>query len=330
MELQSQMNAVLTSLSLDAKCISATSYRHVASCNVELGPSCRVQHLTNLSQEIALRIKSIKEPKITTIPKEGVVQFRFVMDKADVVKFEDLYNPNEIPAGVLPFLLGEGDDGQKIWMDMSCNPHLLVAGSTGSGKSVLLHVLIANALRRNDVDLYLVDPKFGVEFGKYANKASVANNYNEAITFLEELELLMNSRYKRMAKLGVSSIEQNPGLFTKKLLIVDEVADLMLYDADKTNPNRGLFENKICSIAQKARASGIYLVLATQRPSVDVITGLIKSNFPARLACKVSTAVDSKVVLDRIGAESLLGRGDAILKNDQHYYTRFQVAYIDP
>jgi S-DNA-T family DNA segregation ATPase FtsK/SpoIIIE len=252
------------------------------------------------------------------------------MEKAETIQFEDLYDPNDTPEGILPFLLGEGDDGQKIWMDMACNPHLLVAGATGSGKSIFLHILIANALKRKDVDLMLVDPKFGVEFGKYSNQAEVANNYDDAILFLETLELLMNSRYQRMAKLGVNSIEQRPELFTKKLLIVDEAADLMLLDSSKRNPNRGLFETKICGIAQKARAAGIYLVLATQRPSVDVITGLIKSNFPARLACQVSTAIDSKVILDCVGAEALLGRGDAILNSPQHNYTRFQVAYIKP
>lgn len=320
-DVQNRLNIVLSELDLNATCISAVQHRHLASCDVVLNKDCRVKHLEQLATEIALRMKSKTEPIISPVTEKGVVCLRFAISDSQAILFSSLYNEKETPAGTLPFLLGEGEAGQKIWTDMANNPHMLVAGTTGSGKSVLLHVLIANALKRKDVELMLVDPKFGVEFTKYSNQAEVAIDYNSTIAFLDKLELVMNHRYQRMAKAGTMV----PDAFTKKLLIIDEAADLMLQD--KKNNNQ--FENKLCSLAQKSRAAGIYIVLATQRPSVDIITGLIKANFPARVACKVSSSTDSKVVLDRAGAEMLLGRGDAIINNSQYSYTRFQVALAE-
>lgn len=329
MELVAQMNQALKSLEIDAMCVNAQRNRHLAFFDVELQNATRVRDLELKSREISLKLKSKTEPIISPIHEEGVVRFRFAMGNSATIPFNALWNGTTIPGGFLPFLIGETDEGNPLWIDMARNPHMLVAGSTGSGKSTLLHVLIENALRRDDVDLMLVDPKFGVEFSRYERKASVAKDYDDAIVFLQRLSSQMNNRYKLMAAIGISSIEQRPDLFKKTVLIVDEVADLMLYDSNKNNPHKGMFEDLLCNIAQKARACGIYMVIATQRPSVDVITGLIKANFPARLACKVSTATDSKVILDRVGAESLLGRGDAIINNSQNNNVRFQVAYVE-
>jgi len=332
MELVSKMNAALSALSLNAVCVDAQCNRHLAFFDVELQEATRVRDLELRSREISLKMRSKTEPIITPIHKDGVVRFRFAMDDADTVPFEPLYNNSKAPEGMLPFLLGETDEGKPLWVDMAKNPHMLVAGSTGSGKSTLLHLLVANALRRNDTHLVLIDPKFGVEFSRYDkyDNVSVSTDYDQAIDALYFLQKEMTDRYKLMAENGITSIEQVPHFFPKTLVVVDEVADLMLQDADKKNPNKGLFEDLLCSIAQKARACGIYMVIATQRPSVDVITGLIKANFPARLACKVSTSTDSKVIMDQVGAESLLGRGDAIIKTSRLDYVRFQVAYIDP
>jgi S-DNA-T family DNA segregation ATPase FtsK/SpoIIIE len=325
-ELVDRMNEVLSALHLDAKCVRAELNRHLAFFDVE---TTRVRKLELFSREISMKLRSKTEPIIATIPKDGVVRFRFAMSDADIIPFEKLYNSTKAPKGILPFLLGESDEGKPLWVDMADNPHMLVAGSTGSGKSNLLHVLIANALKRNDLDLLLVDPKFGVEFSRYTNLAMVAKDYKETIVFLESLNEEMEYRYKLMANLGICSIEQDQDIFSKKLVIIDEVADLIVEDNKKDNPDRGRFEDLLCGIAQKARACGIYMVIATQRPSIDVITGLIKANFPARLACKVSTSTDSKVILDRVGAESLLGRGDAIINNSRNSYVRFQVAYVN-
>jgi S-DNA-T family DNA segregation ATPase FtsK/SpoIIIE len=141
---------------------------------------------------------------------------------------------------------------------------------------------------------------------------------------LEHLNNMMDSRYEYMAERGIQSVEERPDLFDNILLIIDEAADLVLYEKGKA------FDSLVAKLAQKARAAGIYMVFATQRPSVDVFTGVIKANFPARLSCKVTSKVDSKVILDQQGAEALIGRGDAILNNSAFDMTRLQVAYSDP
>ena len=136
--------------------------------------------------------------------------------------------------------------------------------------------------------------------------------------------MMMESRYNYMSNIGIQSIEEKPNIFYKMIIIIDEIADLMLHNKNKE------FEQLVVKIAQKARAAGIYLVLATQRPSSDVITGLIKSNFPARLSCKVSTKTDSRIILDKNGAENLAGKGDAIIKHPFSGEFRFQVGFVKP
>jgi len=329
--LQDKMNDALESFGAKAECTRAERHRHLAFFDIRLRDGYRVRRLEWHSREIALSLQTQGEPIITTIPRLGVVRLKVALEEAETLRLNDLFKEHAEPAGILPFLIGETDEGKPLWLDMATNPHMLVAGATSSGKSTLLHVLVENALRRNDVDLFLVDPKQGVEFSRYASEAMmITSTYDETIAMLENIRQLMETRYVEMRKLGVNSIEAQPETFTKKLIIVDEAADLMMWDSDKTNPKKGQLEKLIASIAQKARAAGIYMVLATQRPSVDVLTGLIKTNFPARLACKVTSHQDSKVILDRTGAETLMGRGDAILNTGKHNYVRFQVAYVDP
>lgn len=323
------MNNVLGELSLKAKCVKAERHRHLAFFDLKLDSGCRVKRLETFSREIALGLKSMTEPYIYPISNEGVVRVEVAMDKSDVLHFDELWNDTEAPAGILPFLIGETSSGKPLWVDFAKNPHTLIAGTTGSGKSVLLHLLINNALKRDDVDLYLVDPKRGVEFGSYEEECtSVSYNYEDTLFMLEHLHKKMEERFEKMKKLKLRSIDDMPSAFNKKLVIIDEVSDLMLQDSSKDNPNKGSFERLLVSLAQKSRATGIYIVVATQRPSVDVLTGLIKANFPARISCKVNSATDSKVILDSTGAESLLGKGDAILNNSLNGNVRFQVAFV--
>lgn len=325
-----KLNQILNGLKINAQCVNFRKHRHMASYDLKLELGSRIRKIELYSREIGLALKSKTNPIITPIPEEGIVRLRVASQQAETIYFQDLFRSAQAPPGILPFLLGEMDTGEQMWMDMALNPHLLVAGGTGSGKSTFLHLLIANALRRNDTWIYLMDPK-GVEFSGYQQRVNrVSTTYEDAIYILDQIYFEMEKRYRIMRRAGVRSIEENPNIFPKCLIIIDEVSDLMMQDADKSNSRRGTFEKLLVSLAQKARAAGIYIVLATQRPSVDVITGLIKANFPARLACKVSSNTDSKVVLDQSGAESLLGRGDAILNNYNNHYSRFQVAYLDP
>jgi len=323
------LNNILKSFKIKAECVGAKKHRHFAYYDVTLEPGTRISRLQRYANELAIAMRANSSIIIKPIPREGIVRLQTTTSKAKKLDFNELYKFNKAPSDhILPFLLGETDEGKPLWMDIAKNPHLLVAGSTGSGKSVFLHTLIANAAKRHDVSLHLVDTK-RVEFNIYREGladvvTSVSNTYDEAINTFSFLHDLMESRYLYMSKIGVKSIEDQPNIFNKIVLIVDEAADLMLYEKGK------VFEDLAIKLAQKARAAGIYMVFATQRPSVDVFTGLIKANFPARLSCKVTSKVDSKVILDQQGAESLIGRGDAILNNSNFDMTRLQVAYSEP
>lgn len=319
------LNKVFEGLKINATCVSAYSHRHFSFYDVELGPGCMVSKLRHFSNEIALGLKSRSIPIVKTITEKGIVRLQVVNSVPETLPFEKMYSSAIKPEGMLPFLFGETNEGTHLWVDMAKNPHMLVAGTTGSGKSVFLHTLIANALRDECCYLHLVDPK-GVEFMAYKDVAETFDiTYDDTVNMLTNLAKEMEWRYTYLAKLGISSVEgYHGGIFGYKLVIIDEVADLMLADKNKQ------FEIQLIKLAQKCRAVGIYLVLATQRPSVDVLTGTIKANFPARMSCKVSSRVDSNVILDMPGAEHLVGRGDAILKNNEYDCIRYQIAKANP
>jgi S-DNA-T family DNA segregation ATPase FtsK/SpoIIIE len=329
-----KLNNILSGLKINAKCVNVSMHRHLVFCDLELDRGAKIRNIEVHAREIGLALRSKGIPIVLTNSEKGIVSIQFATREADTLSFLDLFNLNKklVPEGILPFLLGENGNGEPLWLDMAKNPHMLIAGGTGSGKSTLLHTIIANAVFRNDVWLYLSDPKAGVEFSLY-NKYDCCNflatDYNSTLNMLESISEEMERRYQALSLFNISSIEQNKEIFPKIMVIIDEVADLILQDQDKHNLNKGKFEHLLCSIAQKSRAAGIYIVLATQRPSVDIISGRIKANFPARIACKVSSAIDSKVILDQTGAESLLGRGDAIINSAKYNYTRFQVSYIE-
>jgi S-DNA-T family DNA segregation ATPase FtsK/SpoIIIE len=324
------LNDALIGFKIDAKCIDARTHRHFGFYDLTLGPKCQVSKIVKMSAEIALKIRSQTVPIVKSITEQGIVRLQVVLKQPESLSFENLYKDAKKPSGLLPFLFGETDDGNFLWTDISQNPHMLVAGSTGSGKSVFLHNLIANAARTPNATLLLSDTKT-VEFAPYRRKELqhfipvIASSYNETVQMLENLVHEMEIRYSNLLSLGLQSIEQMRSPFDKIIVIIDEVADLILSDGRSHK-----FEELVVKLAQKSRAAGIYLVLATQRPSVDVLTGLIKANFEARLSCKVSNRVDSGVILDHAGAEHLMGRGDAIFKNRVHNSVRFQVAYTKP
>ena len=334
--MQEQMNAVLEGLGIAGTCIRAESNRHLAFFDIALDlNSSALRKLERSTKEIALHLRTKTVPILRLVPEMGIVRLQAAMRESDTIPLWDLYKGQTIPNQVFPFLIGEDDEGKRVWMDAINNPHLIISGSTGSGKSVLLHTLIANALyihalRFRNVWVYLNDPK-RVEFTEYKNPSldgvvrGVASTYEETMEQLEFLRAMMEDRYKALQGFKMRSIEENPKIFPLVLCIIDEVSDLMLQDKKD-----GKLQDAIIKLAQKGRACGIFLVLATQRPSVDVITGLIKANFPGRIACKTASRKDSEVVLDRPGAETLLGRGDAILKNMKLESCRFQVAYTTP
>jgi DNA segregation ATPase FtsK/SpoIIIE, S-DNA-T family len=338
MTIQADMNSVLNELGIDGHCIKAEAHRHLAYYDIKL--ACKSSAFSKLQRSaaaIALEIKSQTLPLMRLVPEEGIVRLQVALSQAQPIPLRNLFHGEMIPNPdqmVFPMLLGESEEGSKLWMDMNKNPHLLIAGSTGSGKSTLLHAIIANGLvlhatRARDVQIYLNDPK-RIEFQEYNCQEvsgvikEISTSYSETLSQLEHLAAIMDDRYVHMGEVGMRSVEENPQHMPLILCIIDEVADLIIQDKGRK------LEAIIVKLAQKGRAAGIFMVLATQRPSVNVLTGLIKANFPGRIACKTASKVDSMVILDRIGAETLLGRGDAVLKNQQFESLRFQVAYTTP
>jgi len=277
-------------------------------------------------------------PSVKIIPEKGIVRLQVAMTAAKSRNLEDLYRNLNIPSDrdmMLPLTLGMTDEGKRLTLDFANNPHTLIAGATSSGKSVLEHNIISNIMYLNeygvrDIQLYLVDPK-QVEFAPYSDDifkkhvAKVISSYDETIRLMRDLEEEMEARYTELKRLGYVKLSQCPSRFSQIVVVIDEVADIMLQDKGIK-----LFEKSVARLAAKARAAGIHLIMTTQRPSADVITGLIKSNFPARIACKTASPTDSRVIMDATGAENLMGRGDALLKNMDMDNVRFQVAFSDP
>lgn len=307
------LNKVFEGFKINATCIGSRQHRHFSFYDVKLNYGCRISKIMRNSKEIAVAMRAKSDFIVKPIPEAGIIRLQTSYDDLHPLHFEPFYRQNEAPSGVLPLLLGESDEGEPLWLDMKDCPHLLVAGGSGSGKSTLLHTIISNIEQQEDIKLYLVDTK-KIEFNKYKEKHFLFTNYNDTISLLKFLYSQMETIYENL----LTNIRPNR---IKRVLIIDEVSDLMLQQ-DKTKE----FEMLLTKIAQKARAANIFIILATQRPSADIITGLIKANFPARVACKVSSKIDSRVILDMHGAENLNGKGDAIIRSSAHDYVRFQVA----
>lgn len=326
-QLQDTMNKILNDIGIKVTCCKVVIHHHFAYFDLNWDPSISISSLNRSLREIAIGIKSKTIPIIKVISELGIVRLQVSMKSSETLHFDDIYDLTEVPDNMLfPMCLGVDENGEKVWMDMSKNPHLLIAGGTGSGKSTVLHTIISNALQLSacnlrNIEIDLVDPK-NIEFYSYAKNGidnlNVYYNYQDTIDLLNRYASEMESRYKWMSILNIKDVAS---YYPIKLLIIDEIADLILQD------EKGELEKLIISLAQKGRAAGIHIILSTQRPSVDVLTGVIKANFPGRIACKTASKMDSKVILDESGAEHLLGRGDAIIKNIDFDRVRFQVAY---
>lgn len=242
------------------------------------------------------------------------------------------YTQDLIKESTLEIPIGQDTMSKTHYLDLAKAPHLLVAGATGSGKSVFLNTLISTLVAANSTDrmgLVLIDPKMS-EFLNFESLAhnlpgKVISEQDEIVAVLDWALVEMNRRYKEFKDAKVRDIDEyNQGsIMSKIVIVIDEFADIMLSEVGKD------VEKQVVRLAQKARAAGIHLVVATQRPSVNVITGLIKANFPTRIAFMVSSSIDSKVILDQVGAESLIGNGDCLVLNPRvKGLTRLQAFYI--
>jgi len=311
---------ILQTFNIKAKCVNYQQANHYFCYDLMLEPRSKVKDVAKWGEELSLSLKACNKPNVKILHSQGLVRLEFASPQTQVLNLFDCFTNQNISVGGIPCLLGQGIDGQNVWMELTQNPHMIVAGTTGSGKSTLLHTIIANLLNYSDALLYLADPK-GIEFFEYDRKIdnlAIGYSYEEVVGMLDALLNIMEERYSKIRQ------GTKPSQFKHIVLIIDEFADLIMQDKDD------LFYHRLCRLAQKCRAAKINIILSTQRPSTNFIKGAIKANFPARIACRVATHVDSKVILDATGAENLLGNGDALIRDNFRFLERFQVAYTTP
>ncbi|MCB4792400.1 MAG: DNA translocase FtsK [Elusimicrobia bacterium] len=300
----------------------------VTRYDIELAPGIKIQAVTALSDNISLSMK-VPAVRIIAVPEKSAVGIEVPNSETRIVNLKGIFESQEFAnsKSLLTLALGRTTDGASYVTDLVPMPHLLIAGATGSGKSVGIHSIIASILykaRPDEVKFLLIDPK-RLELPMYhgiphiydpsvaPEQADIITQPKEAALSLKKLVKVMEKRYEKFAKETVRNIEgynekmQETGGEKEFYIVVviDELADLMLIATKEV-------EDSIQRLAQMARAVGIHLILATQRPSVDVITGVIKANFPARIAFQTTSKVDSRVILDTIGAEDLFGKGDML------------------
>ncbi len=301
----------------------------------------KVERITSLANDLALALAASSIRIEAPVPGKSVVGVEVPNTVSSAVSLRSVIESNAFQKSLakskMTLALGKGAGGEAVAADLTKMPHLLIAGATGSGKTVCLNTIICGLLLNNtpnDVRFVMVDPK-RVELTSFNSiphlAAPVIVDAEKAIEALRWLNSEMDKRYRRMAEAGARNIEaynknrQGDQKMPFLVLVIDELADLMMTAGDEV-------ERILCRLAQLARAIGIHLVVATQRPSVDVITGLIKANFPTRISFAVTSQVDSRTILDGAGAEKLLGKGDMLyMPTDAAKPKRLQGCYVsDP
>ena len=309
----------LQDFEIDGRIVQVSPGPIITSYEFEPAPGVKVSQVVNRADDLALALKSASVRIVGPIPGRGTIAVEVPNGEAATVYLREIFMSAEFAEskGKLPLALGKDVTGAPVVADLTSMPHLLVAGATGSGKSVGLNAMICSILYKAtpaDVRFLMIDPK-RLELSIYEGiphlLAPVVTDAKEAAARLRWIVGKMDERYKLLQTKQVRNIEgyNREVAFEERLpywvVVVDELADLMMVSA-------GEVQTSLVRLAQIARAVGIHLIVATQRPSVDVVTGLIKANFPTRIAFQVASKVDSRTVLDGNGAEQLLGRGDMI------------------
>jgi len=321
MDNKETIKEVLRTFKIEVEDISMTRGSTVTLYSLRPVMGTRISRIRNLKDELAVAL-SVPAVRVIAPMQDGSVGIEVPNERREIVKAEDILSSAEYRDTdmKLPCAIGETIDGQLFMRDLADMPHLLIAGATGQGKSVCLNMLLMSMMNRRspkEMQIMLIDPK-QVELSVYATlygsylAASIATTTEDAINLLERVVELMESRYTLLSAKGVRNIaEYNKGLEEGEefmrycVVVVDEYADLRMTTGK-------MAESMICRIAQKARAVGIHMIIATQRPSATIVTGNIKANFPVRIAFRVASGVDSRVILDHTGAEDLSGKGDML------------------
>ena len=299
---------------------SVTRYYYIIKNN------SRINKINNLINELQLYVNSEKI-KLDFDQLNGYIIFECSKSKRDILYFEDL---KDNKTDGLTASIGKSLNNEEIDLNILNTPHLLVAGSTGSGKSCILNNIITSLVRKYDADYFraiLIDIK-QVEFAQFRNIKQLATpiitDTEKAIDILNKMCIIMQDRYNALSNSNCRNIEEYNAQTSNKMcyyvIVVDELADLFIQAPD--------IEEILCRLAQLGRAAGIHLILATQRPDRETITGRLKVNIPSRLALTVSSVYDSRIILDQTGAEKLTGKGDFILKMSNGETIRGQGALI--
>ena len=346
----------LRTFRVEGELVGRTTGPVVSQFEIEPAPGVKVRQFANLSNDLALAMRAASIRIVAPIPGRGAVGVEVPNPVSEIVSFRELIEMREFQTAraALPIALGKDLEGKPVIADLAKMPHLLIAGATGSGKSVCVNTIITSLVYRHTprtLRFLMVDPKM-VELSVYNTlphlRHKVITDNRDAASVLNWAKMEMQERYELLAANGCRNIQEfnkrvednSPLKLPKRpdvafeattysgsilpyiVVIIDEMADLMM-----TVP--GEVETPIAMLAQKARAIGIHLILATQRPSVNVITGLIKANFPSRIAFRVASQIDSRTIIDGAGAEMLLGNGDMLfIPPGKSEPARLQGAYL--
>ena len=330
------LQSTFNNFGIEVKIVKAIVGPSITQFQILPTPGTKVSKIVNLSNDIALNLAA-KDVRIEApIPGKSLIGIEIPNTVNELVTMKEVF-VNDEDNSPLSVALGKDVSGESIFTRIDKTPHLLIAGSTGSGKSVCVNTIITSILLKNKPDkvkLIMIDPKM-VELSIYDGiphlLTSVVTDPIKAADVLHKVVLEMENRYREFARARVRNIEGYNKIAAKDpdykelpyiVVIIDELADLMMVSSKEV-------EESIARIAQKARAAGIHMIIATQRPSVDVITGVIKTNIPSRIAFAVSSSIDSRTILDKSGAETLLGKGDMLyLSADSSKPVRIQGAFL--
>lgn len=330
------LQSTFNNFGIEVKIVKAIVGPSITQFQILPTPGTKVSKIVNLSNDIALNLAA-KDVRIEApIPGKSLIGIEIPNTVNELVTMKEVF-VNDEDNSPLSVTLGKDVSGESIFTRIDKTPHLLIAGSTGSGKSVCVNTIITSILLKNKPDkvkLIMIDPKM-VELSIYDGiphlLTSVVTDPIKAADVLHKVVLEMENRYREFARARVRNMEGYNKIAAKDsdykelpyiVVIIDELADLMMVSSKEV-------EESIARIAQKARAAGIHMIIATQRPSVDVITGVIKTNIPSRIAFAVSSSIDSRTILDKSGAETLLGKGDMLyLSADSSKPVRIQGAFL--
>jgi S-DNA-T family DNA segregation ATPase FtsK/SpoIIIE len=311
----------LAHFGVEATVIGQIAGPRVTRYELQLAPGTKVGKVANLKDDLSYALATTEIRILAPIPGKQAVGVEVPNLSPNLVTLGDIYDDLPATASPLSVWLGKDISGASVWADLARMPHILIAGTTGSGKSGCINAILTSILLRATPDearMILIDPK-KIELNYYESiphlLTPVVSSPKEAAAVLLNVVTEMERRYERLSQVRARNLPEANRAFRKRgeeelpylLVVIDELADLMMVSPQGV-------EDCIIRLAQKSRAVGIHLVLATQRPSVDVITGMIKANVPSRIAFAVSSQTDSRVILDSNGAESLLGQGDMLFK----------------